>query len=124
VVLAPRLSLARDRTPGAVVRPKIAIVSDYLVVRDRRVDVELSCTRARCAGSLLLIDRQRHWPHYELGSVGYRLAAGTAAVVVVHLNHQGVVAVARARGGTFPATAVATLNLIGTGDSRVVALAT
>ena len=124
LLLAPRLSVARDRTSGAVVRPKIAIVSDYLVVRDRRVDVELSCTRARCAGSLLLIDRQRHWPHYELGSVGYRLAAGTTAVVVVRLNHQGVVAVARARGATFPATAVATLNLIGTGDSRVVTLAT
>jgi hypothetical protein len=123
VLLAPRLSIARDRTPGGAVRPRIAIVSDYLVVRDRRVDVELRCTDARCAGSLLLIDRQKGRPHYELGSAGYRLAADTAAVVVVHLNHQGLVAVARARGGTFPATAVATLNLIGTGDSRVVTLA-
>ena len=123
VLLVPRPSLARDRTPGGAVHPRIAIVSDYLVVRNRRVAVELRCTEARCAGSLLLIDRQRSRPHYELGSTGYRLAAGTVAVVVVSLNHQGLVAVARAHGGTFPTTAVATLNVIGTGDSRVVTLA-
>ena len=123
VLAAPRFSIARDRTPGGGVRPRIAIVSDYLVVRDRRVDVKLRCTDARCAGSLLLVDGQKGRPHYELGSEGYRLAAGTAAVVVVRLNHQGLLAVARARRGTFPATLVATLNVIGTGDSRVVTLA-
>ena len=115
-------------TPGQVLvgetTPKITIISDGLVVQNGRVLPTLACTRATCAGSLLLIDRQRGKPHYELGASSHRLAANTTEVVVLRLDHQGLLTVAMARPGMLPVLLVATLAETGKGTQRLENVAT